>query len=646
MFRKNLKQYMLRLHFKSFTLALSLIFTGNLCFSEKVPDAEILYNEETRHFDFFLKEGYYLYERIVKVKRKVRINTAYGLKKFNTLYIPTFRDLDYKMELTSLNGNTLKKSGEIIEISKENVKETTLPANVPLLYGYRGQVQQLVFSQVQPGDIIEYEYEVRYRHTTSSGFFYINDNILLAQDVPIHTAVYNFILDPGLDGLFYLSNASSQFEKEKRNYSIRIDNIPAIKNEAYSNIRADSPYILYEIMNDNSGVYSSWEKYIKKRVDKAKNREYFLLGRTVGDFNHMIKTKNLASTEDKILAINDEIDYLYTRMKNSYVMSIHRSEMNLTDAKQILKMIDVLNLDASILLLNYRESGKLIKDYISLSQFEYIVVEYKGEDGKLHYWEPVNPFHQIDQFPFYYTDNEALKLKFVEGKLTHSWYKVPPLDFSASNRTTKLTIQLSGESRPVMANAVMKVHETGQFAYFSRPYIKQEQTTELKNFSQKIKGDLNNWFYNTDVAKVEFESNDDGTTEYESDYGYTIYNGLYQDKMEFNIRDFIPSITFTNLNANRSTIAYLNHARQVNYEIDIQLPESYFTYIENEFLIRNIENDVARFKTNVESSGSSVVISIEYALKKDILTPEMWVDYVKVINEIESYYMQKLLVKI
>jgi len=639
---------MLKLHYKaSVSLILVFLVMGPgklLAIEETIPDAEILYNEEIRIFNFSMESGVYQYESVFRVKRRIQVNTSFGLRQFNTLYIPTFEDLDYKMEITHIKATTIKHSGERIEISDKHIRETTLPANIPLLYGYSGKVKQLVFSHVNPGDIIEYEYEVKYTATSSYGFLSIQNTILVAQNVPIKKAHFRFLLGRGLDGLFYSSNGAVQFAKEKRNYFITIENIPAVKEEDYSSKSAESPYILYDIMNDDGGVYSSWEKYIKRSIDKAKNRDFFMMGKTVGDFNKMVRSKKLTSTEDKVRAIANEVERLYSNSKTRYLRSIHRSHMNLEDSKQILKMIESLDLQASILLLKNREDGKILKNYISASQFDYIVVKFKGNDGKFHYWEPVDPYGIIDQFPFYYMNNEALEIGFVDGKISYSWFHVPKMDYSQNVRSTTLEIQLIGENQPIVSNAQLQVHEKGQFAYFSKPDLRFEQDEgENKTFSLAIEDDISDWFYKTDIQNIDFDMNDEDELQYSVDYSYVIYNGVYQNKLEFNIRDFIPSLTFTNLNKNRTTLAYLGFSRQVEYNLNIELPESYFSFVRNEYLNQEKENDVASFSVKTGYEDNHLKMHISYSLKEDVLTPEQWKEYVEIMNDIQSFYYQKIL---
>lgn len=626
------------------TLLVLLAFAPAITASEY--DAEILKNHEIREYDYTPTAGYFTYSAYVTIKRKIKVNSSYGINKFNTLYIPTFEDLDYKMTLVSVTGATHKPNGNVYPVNEKHIKETTLPANVPMLYGYEGNVKQMVFSNVSIGDIIEYEYKVRYFYTSSYSYFSITDELELGDDFPINQGIYEFKLSNRLDGIFHLANSDQHITNDKNNFSLTLLNIRPKSDERYTNNKVDNPYLLYNIVNDLTGVYDNWDKYLRRSLETAKRKEYFMMGVTVGDIESKIRLKRYTDTETIVKYIKQTVDNKYKKEKNvTYLAAISRAGLSIDDAEQVLKLIKTCKMDASVLFLKNRNYGNVYKSFISVSQFQDIMVKYKDKDGQIHFWKPLDPFGVIDQYSARYSGTEALELYYHDNKLSYKWYKMPIKDYLGNSKKTKLTVRLNMSNDQLTGNAKASITEDGQYAYYNRKDIAVEQRSDVHQpFTNELKSNLEYSFFNCNVSEIDMELKDDGEIEYSYDYDYQLNTVFSPTGFELNIRDFIPYIRFTNVDMERQTSAYLNFTRNIDYELKVEIDPSMGNFIPNEFLNRSVENSICAFTSTLNQTDNGISVSLNFGLKKDIITKSEWPEYVEVMKEVESFYLQKLIV--
>jgi hypothetical protein len=584
-----------------------------------------------------------VYRRLVTINRKVRINSLRGLEDLNKLYIPTYSDMDYTYELVHVYAKTVKSNGEEIVVEPESMQETTLPGNLVSLYGFEGNVLQFAFENVQVGDVIEYNYTMRYEVTKYYGYWNISSELQVSGEYPILEGEYVFKIGKGSNGMFAMSNTDEELTYTDDNYSYRVKlkNVAPIVDEEYAVENQSSIRINYKVSNSPGSYYGNWNDYFDWTLGRTKGKEYFFGGIRIRD---IVKKANAIETGnvDKVNAI---IDYLEDTYKSDpyAVYSFNKSyAVDMVDLKNLNQLFKEIHLDAKVIFVRDKSSGEFIYDFYTISQFNSMLVVFKDKNGKDRYWEPFEPFRRVDDISYEYQGTNGLMLERLKKGINIEKISVPVLNGENNATSRVVDINMTRSKSSLLFEVVEKVKLKGENATDSYlGYYLEHIDSSLTYYSDyKIEEYLYR-YPNCKVDTIMLDSlNDSLHVGYEIRYSFTTPFSSKYDQIIIDVQDIVGRIVFSEVKRERLSNAVFDYPFEIHNVMTIHTKAE--SILKNDFLNRDFSNEVADFSCVSDVSSSKIELKINYALKAKELSPNEWLKYVDAMDEIFSFYNQKI----
>lgn len=633
---------------KYFSLLYLVLLSIDSFTQQNTEDAIIVFNSEEQTFNLVRKaEGYSIFEINKKISRRIKILSNYGIEQFATLYIPTFQDLDFKTELIELKAITIKPSGSIITLTKEAIKETTLPANVPFFRNYAGQVKALAFENLEIGDEIQYDFQIIYTSSSTSPNLFYPFKTSLSENFKILDQRYIFNMKNGIQFKGVIANSNNQFvkspssDKQNTQYTLSIKNLKPYKSEVFSADEDNQPYFMVDIYKmEDFTSYNNWEEYTKK-IKSSKRSSIFFAGKSVSDFFYLAQNESTPSR--KVLKVHKLM--MEEIMKNpENIYSVYKNyKPDMEDANQIFKLLNLLDINGSVLMVKNKNNGAILKDFVSLRQFDDFLVEFY-ENGKPHYMAIFNPYATIDEIDASYQGTEALKMSIMNKTESISFTKVP---FSAtSNNIAKfdylINIKDIGGKHTTTCN--LHVQKKGQFFIEDRTEYLLEKADKNYNFySSNVASEISN-SYNDCLVDTTILSKEKEQIDYQVKYNYLMPLEQSENQICIKLSDlFYSDFIMSRYDKERGYKAVFPFPFEIIRTFVIKAEEG-FKVIPNEFLTRNFENQFAHVKSDYKIiDPNTIEVTLNYQIKQMELEPNDWYLFLNFINSIHDAISQRIL---
>ncbi len=611
---------------------------------DATADAIILVNKEYHRYWFWTHDGIGHLSHETKIERRIRINSRYGLKKLQTLYIPTFEDADFEFQLASLKARTYKANGNVIELSSDAIKETTLPGNAPFLSNYSGQVKLLAFENVNIGDEIWYEYTVKYTTRAEEENVNIMDFKHLTREYPIKEASYTYEMGTKMHGRFHAFNTESKFSETDHSFRLQLSDVPATPTEAYIEEYHDLPVVAYHITNNRSTLYDSWENYLKERLNKAKKKTYFFGGKTIGEISTEVRSLKNSSAMQKMRFVRKLLTQAYDDNAEAVFQTYLKYEPDFTDAGQILKLLELIDVQGGVVFSTNRFRTPFSKDFISSSQFGHLFLEFEDENENTHLWNPFNPYSDFGQIPYECTGTKALRYRQSKGGATISFINMPENSSNSHQEDIHIDVGISNGKADIQVKNSIK--ETGAYILHSYPYAQLELSNENYDFftdNMKVLWKGDHQYCEIDTVTV-LKSTNPKQLDYEINYHYSLSTDFDRERVLLHLSDFVDDMVFTDLNEKRAFPAHFKFPFSKSYHIEITFPEGY-ALLTNQLLNKNIDNEIATLNVKSDFTENVLVLDIEHKLHVGMVRPADWTKYMSVIHEVAALKEQKLLLE-
>ncbi len=570
-------------------------------------DAEIILNKEEYTYNMSITTSVYELKIIRKVTRKIKILSYSGLNDFSSLYIPTFRDLNFKTEVSNIEAYTLKSDGSKKKISNDDIKETTLPANVPFLKNYRGQVKTMAFEDLEIGDTIYYSYETKY--TTNKLLPEFMDKLVVSvpEQNEIQEAVYIFNIKDNFLFRSAVENSDGKFSSVKNKniitYTLILKNIKAYRSEDFTIEPDNLPCFVAEISKDYD-PYNTWDEFTSD-IKNTKSSSLFFGGKALNDFQEACIGE---STETRKLWKVHEI------------------------------MMSDLKTDPYSLNLVYKN---FTKDFVSLSQFDNLLIEY-NENGKKHYFQIFDIYSNIDEIKGEYQGTEALRLAYREDKSV-TFTKIPILPSYSVLENYNYIVDVKKSNDIICLNYTIEVEKKNQsFIQERYGYLLSISDSLNNDYKSYIELSLKNDYEDLKMDTVIISENKE-MIGYTAKFNRIITKIQPVNYITFSISDLLKDYFIqANYPKNRVYDAYFPFSGEINRTIRIQAEDPYY-FIPNRYLSNSFENEFAVLKMDYKViQPNNLELTINYKLKKDIVKKNEWLQFLNFIDVIKEALSQRI----
>ena len=627
------------------TLFLFLLIISSISFAVEY-DAVILENNEDHTISFNKSDrDVFKYTDVTTIKRTIKINTLHGLNQFNSLYIPTYEDLNYSFTLIAIEARTIKADGSIIEVPVENIKTVTLPANYPFFFGYTGSVKQLVFENLSAGDVIEYSYSVIYTTNYNYNEIYHTGYEMISSYFPTKKYTISYTLNDKFYGEFYTNSDNYKFHRKDNKYTLVLTDIKPNKNEYLSIPQTENLYYMYAISRLMGVSEDNWSTYFSVELERTKKKEYFFGGHQIAELSKLIKKEASEKKPlEKIDILNKEFTKIYETNMLAYYETYRNYVFDLTDVAQVIKLLDLIEIEGGVVFTRKKRHGEIIEEFISLQQFDDFLVQI-NQDGKTYYWSPFTPFSQINDISSEYTGTKALLLKKNNGEIQSSFITLPGSSSSLNSQIRNIDFQFSIKNdNGIKATLKEDVLNTGQYSLELFPLFQiQHLDSSLELLETFVFEDTKMTYDGYD--KLDFEMDQNSTTStlnYSSSGEFDL--GLFAGKgiSYFYLADMLDKIIYLGFKSQRTSIAFFEFPFIKEQHISIKAPDGY-NLLANDYLNQLIERPFAVFKSTSKLEDGVLKIDISFTLKNATITRNNWSEFYGLIVEMRSFYSQRIL---
>ncbi len=578
----------------------------------------------------------------VTIHRKIKINSLNGLEQFNKLYIPTYDDLNFTIELVNCKAKVIKNNNTSINTDKSQFVTTTLPANTPFFYKVTGNFKMLALNDISIGDEIEYIYSIKKHYNTDAENFYKSDRISFSGDhycleksVFFESDIYETAIWPYNFNNEISKNANFEY---KGGIKISLKNIKKLSHSPYTKTALDQPYIQYITTNYKLNIEGdSWKELARDFKPRRKDTKHNVMfdGENILDAEEQLGQLN--STQAKFELLLEKINSPLEKNFNLYDEFQDNIDVAWSYAKNISKLMKKLNMPVDFHLVVDKNYGNFDSLYISLYQFNNILISFKDENGKLHFVPLIEPYSKLDEVQLKYQDTDCFTISQSDkGDRTYSFDRIPKSD-KKSIYKKEVHIQLKqSTSKRLVYQIDEDASFEGGFWLNIKPQvfnIIQDSVNTAKLLKKFIKDQLIVADEVDSIYDIQFKADD---AKWLIEYKYII-SPRANNKMEvIHLRlDLFVENSYNTPNymkRNRDFPGYLYDEPVVQYIIDIDLGNHY-KWLENIFLENNYENNIGAIITDYDYSNSTLNISFNQSFKKNGFSPQEWNEVLKIRDQ-------------
>lgn len=580
---------------------------------------------------------------ITTIHRKIKINSLYGLEQFNKLYIPTFDDINYKVEFLDCKAKIHKKGQKSIVTDTSGFVNTTLPANTPFYYKVDGNVKMLALSGINIGDEIEYIYSLKTPYDVLPLYFYKADrehfsssNYCMEKSIYFDTEKFDLKIWP-----YNFPNGvtrKSDFSYSNRHgegHRVMIREIDEENNELFQSRYIDKPYITYIIVHRSTeeveeDSWSSFAKDFKPRRSETKQNYIFDGEKMVQAYKDIEKIRGIKSKYKKILdKINQPLQYrfgLYSDVKDDI-------DAAWSYAKILSKTAKDLKLPINFHFVKSKHYGKLDKSYQSLYQFQNIICSFKDEKGTVYYFPVLEPYSKLNEIRNEYQGVDCFSILQDEtGKRSHEFGTTPRFN-EDSFYNKEVNVNLKEENS---GSLFFKVEEklilSGNVWTEYKPFIshiienKKQVKRNLKRYVEQQVVLMNQI---DSVHNIEYEEQNNSFVISYS-YDLEIQSNTEAKFVDFKMEDFVHNEFYTPFHqrSNRKKQGYISDEFDTKYKITLNLNSAY-QWVENKLMKSDLSNSIANVKSSYIKNAHGVTADFEIKYNLEEFTPNQWKDMVQ-----------------
>jgi hypothetical protein len=584
--------------------------------------------------------------------KRILINSAKALETLNTVYIPIFNGDIITTDIVEVKARTIKAGGEVIEVLISDMKETSLPANNPYLYGYKGKVKLFAFPNLGIGDEIEYYYTLKKRfqydeHYTGNNtiFFYNNYptkkysySLTLHKDYKVHEFPVNCAY----------SLKANTVDVDRVEYSLDLTDLPANKKEILENDNLSLPRLFYHLQWKKENVLKpTWEGFMSETIDdiSIKKRDFFMGGKTLKAVIKEAKTKQGSF---------NQMNWILTEMRRALEFNnssfAGKIEPDLYDVKQLLTITKQLDIKADILLLRAKQLGNMYRNYTKFSQFTDIYVAFQDEQNKKYLMPIWKPYTLMNEIPYDYEETEVLELNnAINDNIKVNFIQLPVSSSTDNVLENEYEVVLKGTQRNDWITITKKVKQSGQFAMSNRyELLSEKYDTKNKSFSEALESNLEDAFRGVKFQKLDILTDSTNYKDLQWTAQYQIKNTTTNDNngnVVFMADNFIEQGYKLSMETAtiRAKTAYIDFMNTQNHKITVKFDNNLKILLPKNSS-KQLDNAVGNVQMNYKlTTPNSVEISYRIVMKKTKISPDEWKLYVELMDVLHQFVHQKII---
>lgn|GEM_PF-5762176 len=346
--------------------------------------ALIIFDRSYTSYRKYIKDEKLRFEISTTVHRRIKILSASALDNFNKVYVPSVGDMFIKNEITEIKGRTIKLDGTVIDLDSSDVRETTLPANVPFYSQYNGKVKLFALPGINVGDEVEYFYTVKNdiaeRKSNFQKFGVLDFEMPYPCLEKSHILSFNkefsiksYSVHTGIN----LEKLSKEDNDELVSFKVTTKNLPATVSEAYSLDYKNAMSIYFHIYESNSNeIDNDWKEVSKLVLTKA--NKYTVVGNKLWmTFNNEIRKQK--SFQKKVEKAAELINEPYLE-KKEYLEGLQYRTVSRYNLSLINNIANAMDATVNLWYVADKTMTELKENIPSTLQFNDVIVEFvKGK---------------------------------------------------------------------------------------------------------------------------------------------------------------------------------------------------------------------------------------------------------------------------
>jgi hypothetical protein len=584
------------------------------------------------------------------IHRRVKILSSTALDNFNKVYVPSMGSLFIKNDILEVKGRTIKSDGRIIEIDTSDVRETTLPANVPFYSSVQGKVKLFALPNVGIGDEIEYYFTVTVDYSDTRTDFQQFGSFEL--DVPYPTKEKSLTLNFNKDYFFKSFSVNTDVELKSatpedpkfKSYYAKATELTPFNSERLALNYLDEKQILYHIYKfDRNAVDATWEDATDASLKKERYLYYKYAGQPLEAVQKVLKGKR--SLKDQVQYLLDN-GFVYDSYETLYEAVQPREDggINFLIYNELAKSMDA---NVNFWFVINRKDGVIKENIPTLSQFSDVIVEYYNAAGE-SYFLPTSPLNKVDETLYDYHNTRALKVSVdSKNKINHEFanFQIKPIiKSSVATRTYEINIDLKN-----MTN--VKVNEDAKFTGFlmnrhKYPIFASNKYNKYTDYKDSRKENLEDKFDDCkmlDLTLSKFNPSKDTSLGWNLTFEYpvlldeaTLWSFSISDLTGYNAGFYLHC-------EKRTKDGYLSYPYALAHKYRIKVANG--SIIPNDRLNTSLENDYGYLKSSVKAiSSTEIEIELSYGITKDFCPAKDWCKYMLLENSYDNILKQSLVV--
>ncbi len=593
-------------------------------------DATILFD---RTYFQVAKTNYDKVELLTTIHRKIKINSLNGLEQFNKLYIPTYNDLHYTLEMIDCKAKTLKKGENDIITNISELVTTTLPANTPFYYKVKGEVKMLALNDINVGDEIEYIYSVKHSYDIPSEFFYKTDRVVYSSKNYClekslffnNNNTFNMKLWPHNFHNGITANTDFEYQSWKK---VSLTHIPTQSDELYSLASLDEPYLNYIISSETNAKDDTWEDFTKNFKPRRHETKHSSIFNGESILEALSTLEDISSKHSRFQAILNKINKPLQEHFSQYDDIKNNINISWTYAKIISKTLKKLHMPVNLHFVVSKQYGKLDKSYVTLYQFDNIIASFTGKYGKTYYIPILEPYSKFNDIRAEFQNTECFTIKQDEkGVRTYEFGRIPR--FNEDSRFSKhVDVTLVNETSDTLFLAIKEhLKYTGNTWTDIKPYIKHmlnKKEDNLDLLKQFIENQIVSFEHIDSIQNIVFNSTDSNFT---LNYQYNISHEIRKSSsiIELNPNQFIQNNFYTpyHLRNNRTRNGYLFDEYNKDFKLSFNLGNRY-TWIEHSLIAQAKNNEIGNVKCTYFINNNGVSMHLASDIKEEQFSKNEW----------------------
>jgi hypothetical protein len=576
-------------------------------------------------YDYFLEgDQFLMYATVHKI---TFVNNNEAVQKHNRIFISMYNTT----ELVDVKARAISKSGKVVLFDKTNLKE--------LKDEESGSAFRIfAIEGIELGSEVEFYY-VRKMYSD------LFQRVFMQSDVPMKNASLTVTCPDHLKfdfkSYFGYPAVTTEVKDEKHWYTASMDNVPALKKEAFSfydaNLKRVEFKLAYNTGRSKARLYT-WDDAAKRffeRLNTLSKDET----KTVEKFAKTLK-------DDPSMGVAERVRNVEDRIKGSIKVSKEDAAQGLDDVSSIVKyklaskegitrlfiaVFGLLKIDCQAVVTCSREKVKFDSSFDSWSFLDDYVLYFPAAGGY------VAPYVIETRYPLVPPDFTAQSGLFIEPievaglkSGLAAVKEIPPMDYTTSVDNLDVDVKISPDFSSSEVRAVREF--SGYNASFILPYFDLMTEEQRGNLVEEL---TKQTAPDAEIKKFTLKP---GGNKFSMDVNFTSSHFLEKagPRLLFKVGTLIGPQVEMYREEQRMTGIENEYNRGYDRVIRIHVPESYTVKnlkdLNFDIVYKEKENDPYLFQSSYVLNGSLLEIRIKEYYKQIFAPVERYEDYRKVIN--------------